>query len=365
MKNKGRVSKKTSKSSKKTAKAASEPVTKPVLKDDEACLNLNLYVVHSTVLESRKSNYVDLVRVLGTNPRIKVQAVVVTPHDPKDITQNDIQQLVNLSKLNDNSIWDSQIINMHVNQVSNALKHMRALTAISQAQDAENTLHLVVEDDVMYPSDVDQKLLQLARVLPDTHGITFMGLPGKPAEDDKFSFAPALTMLPMLPCCESYIASPEAAKALLAHFVPIRFTANKQLTYAAVKAGVTIQQSVPNVFSDGSKVGKFCSSLTPNSGLIFNTVWVAAWQLLQRKDATHDEYAAVERALASSDIDNHPDVLHMRARMVQKQGRYEEAHALFARADAAYTANQAIVNNESEFLAAYIDNSKYLQDLLR
>jgi hypothetical protein len=368
---KKKISKKGTKSKKTAGGDAAPPAPQappsvasvPVLDGgDDARLNLHLYVIHSAVLASRENNYVALVRALSNNPRINLHASVVSPHDPKDITQSDVQQLVNLGKFADGSPWNAHITNMHVNQVSNALKHLRALTAISQAEAQERALHLVVEDDVLYPSDVDAKLLKLARELDRAHGVTCLGLPGRPTDSDAFQFVPALTMLPMLPCCESYVVSPEAAKRLLPNYLPIRFTANKQLTYAAAMADLAIQQSVPNIFSDGSKVGRFCSSLTPNSGLIFNQVWVAAWQLLQRKDVTKEEYAAVEDALANSDIEGHPDMLHMRARMVQKQGRYEEANALFARADAAYSANQAIVNNESEFLAAYIDNSKYLQD---
>lgn len=343
-----------------------EPRT-TIISNTQDTLTVKLYIIHAAHLSAqRKDNFVQLTKSLAENPRITLHTNLVATHDPTSITQDEISKFVSLSRTEDSSPWNAHVQNMHVNQVSNALKHYRALSVIAQSDVTDGTIHLVVEDDVLYAANIGSRLLDLAAIIPRDHEIVFLGLPSKPKDASAgFSLESTKTLLPVLPGCDSYIVSPTAAKKLAAKYLPVRFMSNKQLTYAAEMAGIDTQQSSPNVFSDGSKVGKFCSTLTPNSALIYNNEWVAAWHVLQpgNSNVSQEEVAQVGQQLSTCDARDHPDILHMRARLLQKTGDYAAAQKLFTDAYTKYESNGAILNAESEFMNCFVDNFKYLQTI--
>lgn len=343
----------------------------PVLQPD-GNLTIHVYLVHATHLVQRKANFMELVKVLNAHPRIDVVPTLVSAHDPSDITQQDVQSLVCLNRGGGTpqdapSKWDQQVQNMHVNQVSNALKHLKCLHMISNsapsAPPPQSSVHLVLEDDIMYPPDVADRFLAICERLPRDHDIAFLGQPGQPLPPDQVGYTFVPQAFPVLPCCESYIVSPAAATKLLSKFLPIRFSANKQLSFAIEQTLCSSLQATPNLFSDGSKVGSYCSTLSPNTGLMFDATYMAAWKALheEQEQVTQEQLRQLETALAESPLKDHADILHMRARIVARQGRHQEANEVFASADSAYERSHAIINGESEFLQAYCDNFKYLQ----
>jgi hypothetical protein len=326
-------------------------------------LPLNVYVVHSGALLERKDNIMNVVRMLSSDPRLAVRSNVVLEQDPQDIDMQDIRNIVSLAKLPEGDAlaakWNPHLRNMHINQVSNALKHLACLKRIA-AEGSSDALHLVLEDDVCYANDLCERILRVTQGLQAGHEITFLGLPGQPT--DKPGIRSVSDTFPILPSCESYVVSPLAAKRLVEGFAPLRFCTNKQFSYACDRAGVQALYSVPNVFADGSKLGRFVSTLETNNRMVFSHDWVQAFQLLQRPDARADELLACDSSLASCEIRGHPDILFLRAMINVRVGRYEDAQKLFATADQLYIENHAITGGDSEFLRAYTNNFKHLQE---
>ncbi len=333
-----------------------------------------IYVVHAAHLADRKQYMMALLKLLSQEPRLQVRINFMTQHDPKDISSEDIKTLVNLSKAqaqggdNKDDPWDPLVRNMHINQVSNALKHVRCLEAIASAAEQHETsvashrFYLVLEDDVCFTREVGAQLAAVCEkaVAEKVDGPVFLGLPSDAAAGTPVSIRPVRATFPLsLPSCESYLLRPAAARKLLAGMTPVRFVTTNQLPFAASTTNTPLLACAPNVFSDGSKVGRFVSTLNPTNRLVYNPDYLKAYQALAGSDDAAVRQAAVD--LAASPVAPHPDAMHLMAKLASRRGDHAAAMDLYKKADDIYTKAGAILNGESEFLRDYIDQHKYLQ----
>ena len=329
--------------------------------------DFHIYVVHATQLTERKQHVMNFMKLLSQHPRIQARVNFVTHWDPKEITQDHIKTMVNLNRSTDsNDRWDPHVRNMHINQVSNAFKHLRCIEQISQKVSAsKQDIYLVIEDDVCFAKNIADTLADLCDQLPTDYDAVFLGFPGDTNPNDRsvFQFRPVAPTFAILPSCESYIISPAAAKKMLARFAPVRFSATKQIAFTAEATNTNLQYCMPNIFSDGSKIGRFVSTQTPNNRLMYSQDYVRAFSLLQSADSQDDTaWDTATRDLERSPIADHPDVIHLLARICVRKGEYRKAQEHFRKGDAVYQGSGAIINGESEFLRDYIDNFRNLQD---
>jgi hypothetical protein len=349
-------------------KEVKEVKEEKLLKDGHV-LKLNLYVIHASNLFPRKQNVTHLINILSVHPRIQLDATMVSKYDPSDLGADDIKRHVNLSKSNDNSLWDKLIKNMHINQVSNALKHHECMRLIAQNPDSKNSANLVIEDDVCYPENIADVIINFTSCVPKDFELMFVGLPGDHRENESgFRFRSIKDVFQILPCCDSYFVNSSSAEKIHQKMLPIKFSTDKILSFVIQTSDVKAKFSIPNLFADGSKVGKFISSLDANNKLLFNAEYVRAYQLLieSGNDAAvlpESVFKECEARLRDSKVSDHPDIIYMKAMMCVKLKKYIEANELFKKADQIYTENQAIINGESEFLKGYINNFKNLQDI--
>ncbi len=324
--------------------------------------DVTVYVVHAAHLADRKQHMMGLLKLLAQEPRLQVRINFVTQHDPKDISAEDIKTLVDLNKTNDkDDPWDAHVRNMHINQVSNALKHMRCVEAIAAAPEDARCWYLVLEDDVCFTREAGAMLADVCDKLTGDRrvdGPLLLGLPSDAPAGTPFAFRPVLPTFPLLPSCESYLLRPAGARRLLAGLTPVRFVATKQLPWAAFKTETPLWACAPNVFSDGSKVGRFVSTQNPTNRLVYNADYVTAFQALA---ADAEKARGAASALAASPVAPHPDAMHLLAKLTARCGDHAAALEWYKKADDIYTRAGAIVNGESEFLRDYIEHHKHLQ----
>lgn len=330
---------------------------------------LRLYIVHTPTFVERKPNMLALVDRLGRHPLLATESVMVTTPNPENVDRETIQKRVKLERLED-AKWDPHVRNMHVAQVSNALKHFKCLELIAASTEPD-ALHLVVEDDVCYGDRIGDDLVEVHDLLAARQDwdAVFLGMPSRRVERSGRQF-PTIqegTFAPMLPSCESYVVTPAAARRLVEQYLPVRFMTNKHLSYVFDKdpAGYGVRYSEPNLFSDGSKTGRFVSTLDPSNVLLYNQEWVNAYNVVVKAQTAPDERAVADgiAKLDASPVKDQPDLLNMKAMLRVLQKDYRGAHALFAQAYAGYLQNHAIVNNESTCLRNYIANFKHVQTL--
>jgi hypothetical protein len=258
---------------------------------------------------------------------------------------------------------------MHIQQLSNALKHHAAYLAVA-LHAKPNDVNLVIEDDVVCVVDktkVADKLLEAAEALPSNYDVALLGLPTAPPPEDSaptHKFLPIGDMFPVVPAVDSYFVSRSAAQKLTTTFIPVKFPTHLQLSYVSVKAGLKIYVSVPPVFMDGSKLGAWASTLTPNNQLAYNGDYITLMRIVEKQGMlTQDDLEKASALVRTSSIRTHIDFVLLWARMKAKCGQYEEAEKLFQLVYDAQTKVRGIITSESVLLREYIALHRELQQI--
>lgn len=257
---------------------------------------------------------------------------------------------------------------LHIRSLSNLMKHYQAiLDAASRGVDAAGPPKapeapkvrrwaLILEDDAMFNAEtLEGAIRRTMESAPDDADLVFLGLPStrKPDLDGRIVFDDLNehVKVQMLPACDSYLVSLDAIEKLAQNFLPARFITNLQLTWLLRNKNLRAYSAVPNVFVDGSKLGGFTSSLTPNNHLIWNHVYC---QLSVHMDSgRRAEFEALWDQQDGS-FKNHPDCIALRARWLAACDRPEEARDQFEKALNVYDLNGCVVGINSEFMKHYM-----------
>jgi|688.fasta_scaffold250330_2 hypothetical protein len=330
-------------------------------------IQLHVYVIHAKFLAVRKPIIDTFFEKLNDSQLFEVTSEFITEHDPQDVISGDIRSLININKTNQpTDAFDGLVKNLHVKNISNALKHKEAFKRISEQKG--KGLSLVIEDDVVYGEDVATKLAALiddiGKRLVDWD-ICYLGLPQPMNTQNTNAIRPTSDLFKLLPCIESYLVHSSAAEKIYKQFHPIRFVTNIHMSYICAKnPEIKNMMSTSNIFIDGTKFGVYLSTLEPNNKLFLNTDFVKLSQIVLKNETvlTSEEISTANAIITNMKFKNHPDVVSLQALLKEKQGEYSEAKTLFDTAYNTYMNNECIINNESEFMIHYTRIFKYSQD---
>lgn len=327
-------------------------------------VRIHTYIIHYSLMETRKPRIETLIQSLKKTKNLDFTFEYVTQYDPSTIKQEDIQKL-NLTKQNTNDLFDQLIQNMHVNQISNSLKHGHAIeSAAANAQNAD--YYLILEDDVLNGDDVGDSLVKLTSQIEKdgtAHDLFFLGMPSIKPIETPGSYESVFNSYKIFPCCDSYLAKPSTFKKMAAVYYPIRYTANIQLTHVTVnllKDSIKVNMTTPNLFLDGSKYGVYLSSVDPNNKLLFNPDFNSLVQGVLAKTTTKSE---AERLFENAKFKNHPDVMHLHSIFLIGQKEYELAQKELAGIYDIMKQNGCIMNSSTEFLKTYMRTFRYTQTM--
>lgn len=347
------------------AAAAAVTTAKPLLR---------LYVLHSPKLLSVRES---MCRALEHRlaDRFDVRATYITQHEPDDISHEQLKEHFDLTPPTDapDPVFSTLVRSLHIRHVSNLLKHLAALRAVASfcGDDTEGTAHqLVIEDDAVYNQDVADRLVDTLGLVTDAAAsMVMLGLPvlvsadeGKSSSTHELRLEDVSNTFRVLPVCESYLVTPNTAKAIADAFLPCRFANNVQLTYAAAKAGAKIHAVVPNVFVDGSKVGVYISSLTANNRLFMNDDYNSLLAIVRRESFSDADMAEALKIYDQSRFKSHPDMSLLIAAMESKAGRHAKAIQLMSKLFDVYRNNGALLGADSDFLRSYIAMHRFVAD---
>lgn len=322
---------------------------------------LNIYIIHSKALKEREASISNIVNKLRSQKYGSFnigEVFLIASNDPNDIPVEFIQKSIDYSIINDSklAIFNQFIKNIHINQLSNTLKHGDALNKIISKPNDD--LHLVIEDDALFGEDLCQTLDKLIGKITD-ESIIFLGLPSTATEQGDLSVQ--ATTFDVIPIVDSYLITYDAAKMIHDNFFPIKFTSVFQMNYIIKRLGIKTYQTNRNVFVNGSKYGMFVSSLNPNNALIFNKDYVTVLELLNKPVNTAEESQTVEALLKESPISKSPDFMYLVARYNIKEKKYADAEKLLSEAYNISLSNNGIINHESAMLKDFIRLFKHLQ----
>jgi hypothetical protein len=342
-------------------------------------MKLNIYFIHALALKDRERVIADLQKQVKKYHFKNIRSVkikVITEYDPNDIPNDIIQRTVNYSpikepddlkeenKTTSPTFYNQFLKNMHLFQLSNAMKHYKALEYISNS--GEDELNIVLEDDVVYEEKVCLLLEKMIDNLPSDYDMIFMGLPGNLEIKDRndIKYQNTSEVFRVLPYTDSYLITQSAAKKLYDQYLPIKFVGNIHLSYLIETLNLKTVLTLPNIFVDASKLGMFLSTLNPNNILVFNQDYMSLKSVVQKEgDLTEEEQKHFDELIVKSNVQNNPDFMYMKAMYLAKLKKYKEAEQIYENAFNIYTANNCIVNHESMFLKDYIRLYKHLQDV--
>lgn len=338
---------------------------------------LNVYFIHAQWLKDRERTISEFQKLTSKYQFKGIKSVkirVITDYDPQDINGEVIGKCVSYAPIKDEdenaepklSNYNSFLKNLHIFQLSNSLKHYKALSEIASSSD-ENDINLIIEDDVLYEDKLCMSLERVIADIPNGYDMVFLGMPSNldPQKRSQVKFQSVKDVFPqILPYCDSYLVSKSAAKNLADNFLPVKFVNHVQMSYVMEKSKVKGILSVPNIFMDGSKFGVFLSILTPNNALVFNNDYMRAKVFLQNYETlTAEDKKSLETLVKDSPLNAHPDFMHVKALFMMQQKKFKEAETVFESALKIYQGNNCIINHESQFLKDYIRLYKDLQDL--
>lgn len=343
-----------------------------------------VYILRSLALTAREDNVAKLTALFNKNAKVQanVNVTLVTSQEPAQMNADLIKAIVNIEKSDAVPLpFQTLLKPMHVNQLSNNLKHFTALRMIventvkttntSAASSRElggaTPIHVILEDDVLFNDAAVDMLLATLEAAPADYDMIFLGLPStkNSAPDGAVSFEKVDGVFKVLPCCDSYVVSAKAAEKLVAAYLPVRFPTQIQLSYAMSCTNMVAYMCSPNVFIDGSKLGVYMSSIEQNNQLIWNPQYNQIRALLAPKDKTpekaREDLLSVDALLSKAHFKEHPDFRYLSATAHVLSGRYEDARKDFDRAFEVYVAEKCVFGPDCQFMKDYVDVYRHLQ----
>lgn len=356
------------------------------------------YVLHSKAVCSARLPMCEKLKAALTQGSEHFEARVeyITDSDPDDLVRRPggIAGLVEISQeaLKEYpDIASAAPKSMHVNHLSCTLKHVAALERVVANAKQHGGFHVILEDDCLFGEEPElkAKLSTLLWNLPTNYDMVFLGLPspqgvealekdgdrivavsGGHGEQKYQSLSkqqpqPQHGIMPLLPCCDSYVVNPTAAARLLPLCKPIRLPANLQMTWMIRKASLRTYATIPNLFVDGSKIGVYVSQLEANNRLLWNDQFLKLEALANTADqlaADPDRLKAAQEFVDKLQFKGHPDMLRLIARLQMRIGNCKEARIIFDQIFKILAAENCVLNSTSTFLRDYMNLHGQLQD---
>jgi hypothetical protein len=333
-------------------------------------ITLNVFFVHNTAMREREQTLSQFRSVLARHDPDKSTFKIgkvshIESFDPNTIDMSVIQKTVNYAPFPEDhpcAKYNNVLKNLHIFQLSNVLKHMKAIEVAAQCGD--NELCLILEDDISYDATKVLKSIETVIAMYQQESIVFLGLPNNKPDVKDTILEPTSELFEVIPYNDSYLIDRYAAKKLFDTYLPIKFINNIQMTIAIQTSGIKSYQAIPNVFVDGSKLGIFTSSLNVNNILMFNGDYMKIRSIATKdgEDGASKEDGELVKSLCDkSPCAPHPDFQYMKALYLCKTGSYQESLNIFKAAHEVYTKNMCIMNHESSFLKDYMKVYKYIQ----
>ena len=276
-----------------------------------------------------------------------------------------------------NAALDAQAHPLSLAQLSNLLRHREIIRRAAQPGYAAD-LTLVLEDDALR-TDATPALLTRFLQAVDRNAfqadIVFAGLPRvtvegkvdantlmlKDAELNDVELRRVQQSFLVLPSKESYFLTRSGASAIWAHWKDkVGFRAAVQFSWTIAAKELRAFYFSTNLFIDGSKLGVYAGSCSPNGALIYNAAYMGALATLQKADRTPAELDAAKKAIdgLATTLRN-PQVLHQKGIIAFLRGDRPRARAILLEACDLALAEGASLDHTSDLLNNAINACRF------
>jgi hypothetical protein len=141
--------------------------------------------------------------------------------------------------------------------------------------------------------------------------------------------------------------------------LPIVYQTNISLSLNFNREGMEVFKTFPNAFIDGSKVGKFTSSINNNNVLLLHSTYNKLYAMIQGEVEFDETRFNVE--YDRSEYPESPDLMYLKGLALLKMNKVEEAKKIFDIVFEKYCEDGCVLNKTCSFMGNYMNFFRVLQ----
>lgn len=317
---------------------------------------MNAYIIHDTSLKNREGN-IEIIKEALEKVIFINEVQVVDNYNVKDLNASNVKNLIRQQKPEESDevemLFERFQRPLNLANVSNYLKHFTAIEKTVKS----NIPSLIIEDDVILSKDC-AKLLSDPSIFEKD--VVAFGQPFTSKPSSKYTkMCNFNTNMALLPTCDSYFISVRAANAVIKRMLPIVYQTNISLSLNFNREGMEVFKTFPNAFIDGSKVGKFTSSINNNNVLLLHSTYNKLYAMIQGEVEFDETRFNVE--YDRSEYPESPDLMYLKGLALLKMNKVEEAKKIFDIVFEKYCEDGCVLNKTCSFMGNYMNFFRVLQ----
>jgi len=327
---------------------------------------IDVYIITSEHLKFRFSSLNQQIAKLKTildNNDFKFNFHQINNPSHQEIEKNikDYKDIVEINKdvINDED-FKNLVIPLNTNQISNFLKHKKALELIKKSN---NKFNLIIEDDFIIIDDFINNFNEvLSYIKNGNYDIIFTSISMN--EDKPNEFKQTTDFFKIIVAKSSYFITNSCAYKLLDFTTKVRFTYKINLSYFIWNNKETIKSLVfnKNVCFEGSKIGLYPTSTANNNFLYQNSEFVRLNSIIANKEEVTNEEIKEAEEIYEKSGKNNCDFQHILALAYFKNKDYTKAKTMMIDAVNNLKKNNGLVNQQNEILNNCINIHKFAQN---
>ena len=327
--------------------------------------NLNIYIIHNKDLTNRAKSVEQLISKFKLLDKLfTVNIKLIEDYPVNELTEEKLKNIVKLEKIEDVKYdkYNNFLRNLTPQSISKTLKHFKCFQEIKKNNEAD--INLVVEDDVSIEDvNIVDNFSTIVKNLNKNFEICMLGIPSsiENVEQNVYKTIDSKLIYNTLPGNDSYLISKKCAEILAINFIPIRFEMNIQLSFISELSNINILQASPNLFVEGSKIGKFKSTTNINNAPIYNIKYKDMSNLIVKPVLDSEDIIKLKSIWDDEFLKDNPDVDYLRALYLFKQEKYEESKKFFDKVYENFKSLNLPLNKDSNFMANLVEIYKFVQ----
>jgi len=326
---------------------------------------IDVYIITSEHLKPRfaslNQQIAKLKTILSSNDfKFNFHQINNPSHQDVEKNVNDFKEIVDLNKdVIDDEDFKNLVIPLNTNQISNFLKHKKALELIKKSK---NRLNFIIEDDFIIIDEFISNFNEVIKFINNGNfDILFTSISMN--EDKENEFKQTTDFFKIIVAKSSYFITNECSVKLLDFISKIRLTYKLNLSYFIWTNQKTIKSLVfnKNVCFEGSKIGLYPTSTANNNFLYQNSEFVKLNSIIANKEEISDEEIKEAEIIYDKSGKNNCDFQHILALAYFKNKNYSKAKLMMIDAVSNLKKNNGLINQQNEILNNCINIHKFEQ----
>ena len=326
---------------------------------------IDVYIITSEHLKTRfaslNQQIAKLKTILTSNDyKFNFHQINSPSHQDIEKNINDYKEIVDLNKdLIEDEDFKNLVIPLNTNQISNFLKHKKALELIKKSK---NRLNFIIEDDFIIIDEFIQNFNEVFTFInKEDFDILFTSISIN--EEKENEFKKTTDFFKIIVAKSSYFITNDCSTKLLDFITKIRLTYKLNLSYFIWNNRNSIKSLVfnKNVCFEGSKIGLYPTSTAINNFLYQNSEFVKLNSIIANKEEVSDEDIKEAELIYEKSGKNNCDFQHILGLAYFKNKNYLKAKLMMIEAVSNLKKNNGLVNQQNEILNNCINIHKFEQ----